>query len=153
SYIQKIAYERSQQGSLVSEERIIDEVRSWYNGYRFSKSNICVYNPFSTLNFMSKREPAAYWYSTGTPSFLIDQLKKHSKSMISLDGTTAREDELMDISSLDNIDLEALMYQTGYFTIQDYNPISKRYHLGLPNEEVRTAFMNSLVKYFTDNID
>ena len=59
----------------------------------------------------------------------------------------------MDISSLENIDLKALMYQTGYFTIQDYNPISKRYYLGLPNKEVRTAFINSLVKHFTENID
>jgi hypothetical protein len=153
SHIQTIANERSQKGSVISEESVLDEVRSWYNGYRFSKSDICVYNPFSTLNFMSKKEVAGYWYTTGTPSFLIDQLKNHCKSMISLDGTTAREDELMDISSLKDIDLEALMYQTGYFTIQDYNPISKRYHLGLPNEEVRTAFMNSLVKHFTDNID
>ena len=152
-HIQKIASKRSEQGSLVSEETIINEVRNWYNGYRFSRSDVCVYNPFSTLNYMSKKEPAGYWYSTGTPSFLIDQLKKHSKSMISLDGTTARDDELMDISSLKDIDLKALMYQAGYFTIQDYNPISKRYFLGLPNEEVRTAFMNSLVRSFTDNID
>lgn len=136
-----------------SKEMVLDEVRVWYNGYRFSKGSLCVYNPFSTLNFMDKKQPAGYWYSTGTPSFLIDQLKKHPKSMVPLDGATAREDELMDISSLEEVDLRALMYQTGYFTIQDYNQISNRYHLGLPNEEVRTAFMNSLVRHFTDNID
>ncbi|MBF5059169.1 ATP-binding protein [Candidatus Neptunochlamydia vexilliferae] len=152
-YIEKIAYERSQEGREISEERIIDEVRSWYNGYRFSRGETCVYNPFSTLNFMSKREPAGYWYSTGTPSFLTDQLKNHSQSIVSLDGTTARGDELMDISSIERISLKALMYQTGYFTIQDYNPLSKRYHLGFPNEEVRTAFMDSLVSHFTDNTD
>lgn len=73
--------------------------------------------------------------------------------MIPLDGAMAREDELTDINSLEEIDLKALMYQTGYFTIQDYNQISNRYRLGLPNEEVRTAFMNSLVKNFTKNID
>ena len=137
----------------VSEEEVFKEVQAWYNGYRFSKSKICVYNPFSTLNFMNRKEAAGYWYSTGTPSFLIDELKKHPKSMISLDGTTAREDELTDITSLEEIDLKALMYQTGYFTIKDYNQISKRYHLGLPNKEVRTAFLNSLVRNFTKNID
>ncbi|MCB1116194.1 MAG: AAA family ATPase [Chlamydiia bacterium] len=136
-----------------SEESIIDELKRWYNGYRFSRGDICVYNPFSTLNFMSKQETAGYWYATGTPSFLIEQLKKGHQSMFSLDGATARKDELMDISSLEDIDLKALMYQTGYFTVQDYNPISKRYHLGLPNEEVRTAFMNSLVKHFTSTVD
>lgn len=69
--------------------------------------------------------------------------------MISLDGTTATEEELMNISFIDGIDLTALMYQTGYFTIKEYNPISKRYHLGLPNEEVRNAFINSLVRNLT----
>ncbi|MCB1082074.1 MAG: PD-(D/E)XK nuclease domain-containing protein, partial [Chlamydiia bacterium] len=73
--------------------------------------------------------------------------------MISLDGAIATEEELMDISSLKEIDLKALMYQTGYFTIRDFNPGSNRYSLCLPNEEVRTAFLNSLVRNFTDNID
>ena len=54
----------------------------------------------------------------------------------------------MDISELDAIDLTALMYQAGYFTIKDYNSISKRYLLGLPNKEVRSAFIKSLVQNF-----
>ncbi|WP_194848080.1 ATP-binding protein [Candidatus Neptunochlamydia vexilliferae] len=147
-HIQKITQERSQQGNPVSEEKVIDEVRNWYNGYRFSEGKTCVYNPFSTLKFMQIKKPKTYWYSTGTPSFLIHQLKNHLESMVSLDGTTATEDELMDISSLEQINLEALMYQTGYFTIKGYNSISNRYLLGLPNEEVRSAFINSLVKNF-----
>lgn len=148
SHINAIAQERGEES-----EAVVQEVRSWYNGYRFSEDVLCVLNPFSTLKFMQIKTPKAYWYSTGTPSFLIEQLKKHPQSMIALDGTTAREDELMDISSLEEIDLKALMYQTGYFTIQGYHQISKRYYLGLPNEEVRTAFLNSLVKHFTENID
>ncbi|MBF5059589.1 ATP-binding protein [Candidatus Neptunochlamydia vexilliferae] len=147
--VKAIAFERGE----TSEEKVFEEVKVWYNGYRFSRTPLCVYNPFSTLNFMSKKETAGYWYSTGTPSFLIDQLKKYPKSMISLDGTTARKDELTDISSLEKIDLKALMYQAGYFTVQDYNPTSKRYYLGLPNKEVRTAFMDSLVEHFTDEVD
>jgi len=152
-HIQFIVENKKDQRSLVTKNTILDDIRAWYNGYRFSRSEICVYNPFSTLNYLDEQEARAYWYRTGTPSFLIDELKNHPKSMVSLDGTTAREDELMDISSLEDIDLKALMYQTGYFTIKEYNSISKRYHLGLPNEEVRSAFINSLVKHFTDNID
>jgi hypothetical protein len=68
--------------------------------------------------------------------------------MVSLDGTTATQEKLMDISSFSQIDIEALMYQTGYFTIKDYNPLSKKYSIGLPNEEVRSAFINSLVQNF-----
>lgn len=147
-YIKDIAKQRSQQKVLISEEALLNEIRNWYNGYRFSEGETCVYNPFSTLKFMQNKRPKTYWYSSGTPSFLIDELKKHPESMVSLDGTTATEEELMDISRLDKIDLTALMYQTGYFTIKDYNSISKRYQLGLPNEEVRSAFINSLVQNF-----
>jgi len=85
---------------------------------------------------MDEKEVKTYWYNSGTPSFLIDGLKKHPKSMIPLEGAIAREDELADISSLEEVDLKALMYQTGYFTIQDYNQISNRYRLAIPNEEV-----------------
>lgn len=151
--IQNIYHERSQSGKNTTEEEILQEVRYWYNGYRFSESEVCVYNPFSTLNFMEDKKSKAYWYSSGTPSFLIDQLKKHPKLMVSLDGAIATEEDLMDISNLDQIDLRALMYQAGYFTIQGYNSISKRYHLGLPNEEVRTAFINSLIKNFAQITD
>ncbi|MCB1115562.1 MAG: AAA family ATPase [Chlamydiia bacterium] len=148
SYIKDIAKTRSQQGNAQSEKEVIDEIRTWYNSYRFSEGDKCVYNPFSTLKFMQNKKPKAYWYSSGTPSFLLNELKKHPESMVSLDGATATEEELMDISSLKEIDLTALMYQTGYFTIKDYHPISKRYHLGLPNEEVRSAFIHSLIKHF-----
>ncbi|MCB1107988.1 MAG: AAA family ATPase, partial [Chlamydiia bacterium] len=148
-HIQSIVENRGkQQGSVVTKDVILDEIRTWYNGYRFSRAETCVYNPFSTLNYLDEQEAKAYWYSTGTPSFLIDELKKHSESMVSLDGTTATQEKLMDISSFSHIDIEALMYQTGYFTIKGYNPISKRYQLGLPNEEVRSAFINSLVQNF-----
>ena len=148
-HLQAIAKERSLLlEEQVTEKEVLEEVRKWYNSYRFSEREICVYNPFSTLNFLQDKKAEGYWYSTGTPSFLIDQLKKHSKSMVSLDGAKATKEELMDISRLDEIDLTALMYQTGYFTIKEYNPISKRYHLGLPNEEVRSAFINPLVQNF-----
>jgi hypothetical protein len=148
-HIQSIVENRNkQQESLVTKESILEEIRTWYNGYRFSREGTCVYNPFSTINYLDEQEAKAYWYSTGTPSFLIDELKKHSESMVSLDGTTATQDKLMDISSFDHVDVEALMYQTGYFTIKDYNPLSKKYSIGLPNEEVRSAFINSLVQNF-----
>ena len=152
-HIESVIQNRKEKGNPTTKNDIFNEIRTWYNGYRFSREETYVYNPFSTLNYMDEKEVKTYWYSSGTPSFLIDELKKHHKSMVPLDGSIAREDELTDISSIEEIDLKALMYQTGYFTIQDYNPISNRYHLGIPNEEVRTAFMNSLVKNFTKNID
>lgn len=101
----------------MTERNILDEVRTWYNGYRFSKENTCVYNPFSKLNFMDEKEAQSYWYSTGTPSFLIDEIKKHPQSVIPLSGTTALKNVLSDISKVDHIKLSALMFQTGFLTI------------------------------------
>jgi len=66
-YIHFIAKERKGHGIPTTEDDILDEVRTWYNGYRFSKGNTCVYNPFSTPNFMDEKEVQSYWYSTGTP--------------------------------------------------------------------------------------
>ena len=149
NHLESILNHRKAQGNPTTKESILNEIRSWYHGYRFSRAEISVYNPFSTLNYMDEKEVKTFWYSSGTPSFLIDELKRHSESMISLDGTTATEEELMNLSFIEGIDLTALMYQTGYFTIKGYNSISKRYHLGLPNEEVRSAFINSLVRDFT----
>ena len=136
----------------VSKDSVMDEMRSWYNGYRFSPAETFVYNPFSTLNYLDGKEAKPYWYSSGTPSFLIDELKKCPNVMVPLDSGTATEEELMDISRFDAIDLMALMYQTGYFTIQGYHPISRRYRLGLPNEEVRSALIHSLVQNFASII-
>lgn len=144
---------RNTSEKYLKEEDVLETIRYWYNGYRFSESEVCVYNPFSTLNFLIDREVKAYWYRTGTPSFLIDQLKKHTHSMVPLDGTTATEEELMDINNLEEIEIKSLMYQTGYFTIKGYNSISKRYNLGLPNEEVRSAFISSLVKNFASIVN
>lgn len=149
AHVHAIVDEKTSQGIPIADQEVYDEIKLWYNGYRFSEASTLVYNPFSTLNFLKNKKPKTYWYSSGTPSFLIDELKKHPKSMISLDGSSANEEELRDISRVDEIDLTALMYQTGYFTIKDYNPISGRYALGIPNEEVRRAFINSLVQNFS----
>ncbi len=144
-HIQAIAEERG-----LGIQNILEEVREWYNGYRFSRSEACVYNPFSTLNFMDEKEPASYWYSSGTPSFLIDQVKKHPQAITSLRGTAALRSTLSDISRFDRINLPALMFQTGYLTIQDYNPEESSYTLDFPNKEVRWAFFNSLLQEFTE---
>jgi len=146
-HVQGVIAHRKKRGINISPEAVFQEIRYWYNGYRFSTKESKVYNPFSTLLYFNSFEAKSYWYSSGSPSFLIDELKKHRLSMVSLDGTTASAEELMDNSCRD-IDLKALMYQTGYFTIKGYNEISKQFLLGLPNEDVRSAFINSLVRDF-----
>lgn len=145
--IQSLAKEKK-----VKEEAIIEEIRAWYNGYRFTEKELTVYNPYSTLRYLSAGNAESYWYSTGTPSFLIDQVKNHPRSIVPLTGITASKAQLLDISDLSHIDLAALMFQTGYLTISDYDTVTKRYRLDFPNQEVTEAFLETLINHFA-NID
>lgn len=149
-YIQDIAKKRSKQRNVVSEESIIDEIRTWYNGYRFSENELSVYNPYSTLRYFSTKKAESYWYSSGTPSFLIDEAKKYPQSVVPLRGTSALKSTLSDISRFDRIHLAALMFQTGYLTIRGYNPEENSYDLDFPNKEVKEAFFNSLLQEFAE---
>ena len=141
-HISQIAKDRG------SKKTILDEIKLWYNGYRFSESSALVYNPFSTLSFLSKGKFKSYWFRTGTPHFLIDQIRKVPESSIQLSGCLATESELIDHQTPDYIDLKALMWQTGYLTICDYDPKTEIYQLDFPNKEVRKAFFDSLLKEF-----
>ncbi|MEM7175867.1 MAG: AAA family ATPase, partial [Chlamydiota bacterium] len=132
------------------ESHILDEVGEWYNGYRFTEEEVSVYNPYSTLRFLSEHKPQGYWYSTGTPSFLIDQVKKHPQSFVALKGLKVSKPMLSDIGKLDRIDLAALMFQTGYLTIKDYEEKQSAYFLDFPNKEVHDAFFDSLLQEFAE---
>ncbi|MEM7176012.1 MAG: AAA family ATPase, partial [Chlamydiota bacterium] len=132
----------------MNEQKILEEIREWYNGYSFCEEAPAVYNPFSTLRFFKSKKPQSYWYATGTPSFLIEQVKKHPQSIIPLKGAQALKSELSDINQLDNIDLVPLMFQTGYLTITDHREEENSYTLDFPNREVQEAFFNTLLKDF-----
>ncbi len=144
-HIQEIAKKRG-----MKEPAILDEIRKWYNGYRFTEEEATVYNPYSTLRFLSEHKPQSYWYSTGTPSFLIDQVKKHPQSVVELKGLKVSKAMLSDISKLERIDLAALMFQTGYLTIKNYEEKQNAYFLNFPNKEVYDAFFDSLLQEFAE---
>ena len=147
-HVQAITQERNQQGQPSTEEEIFEEIKDWYNGYRFSEEAIYVYNPFSTLNYLSKKKPSSYWYATGTPAFLLEQVKKYPSDLVPLSGIKAEKDELTSSGSIEEVDLKALMFQTGYLTIEEYSETTQYYQLGFPNQEVREAFTKSLIKHF-----
>ncbi|MBI3211717.1 MAG: ATP-binding protein [Simkania negevensis] len=150
SHIQKIVEERTKNGEKVNERQIIEEMRKWYNGYKFSSEGTPVYNPHSTLSFLDTGTAQSYWFRTGTPSFLIDQIRKVPQSAVQLSGIMATATELLDILDLNRMNLKALMWQTGYLTIQKYDSTTKLYILDFPNQEVRQAFFESLLQEFAE---
>lgn len=130
-----------------SEEETLSEIKKWYDGYRFSFRGKDIYNPYSLLNLMMKMDFSDYWVMSGTPSLLLEQLKKFNVDIEPLLHARCKE------SALSGFDLEnpspiALFFQTGYLTIKDYDRNSRLYTLGLPNEEVKAGFLEYLLPHY-----
>ena len=115
-----------------------------YDGYHFSKSCADIYNPFSLFNAFDAKEYKNYWFSTGTPTFLIDILKRADFDVRSLEGVEAT-DEQFDAPTEQITSPIPVLYQSGYLTIKGYDPAFQIYRLAYPNGEVRKGFIESLL--------
>jgi len=120
-------------------------IRDWYNGYNW-RGMEKVYNPFDILLLFFNREFDAYWFETGTPSFLIRTLAERRIGSPSLDGMLGSS-ALLSKFDVDDMATEALLFQTGYLTIAGVEDLggSPVYRLGYPNREVRQSLNESLL--------
>lgn len=133
-------------------DEALSELQHHYDGYHFSGRGVDVYNPYSLFNTLASNEFDDYWFSTGTPTFLIDLLQEKHLDMLDLDDITATADRF-DTPTEKIIDPVPVLYQSGYLTIKAYNRRSKIFKLGFPNTEVKTGFSNSLFRYYApDNL-
>ena len=124
-----------------------DEIRGWYNGYGWLGDEP-VYNPFDILLLFRRRKFDAWWFETGTPAFLVETLFKRRVSSLALDEMFGSAD-LLSTFDVDDIATEALLFQTGYLTIQGEEDLGGEplYRLGYPNREVRQSLNRSLLRY------
>lgn len=128
----------------LSKEECVNQLEQMYDGYHFYENSEGVYNPFSLLNALKKQDFSLYWFSTGTPTFLIKKLQESTMNYMDLsNGVEATAQELQDYRS-DNPNPVPLFYQTGYLTIKGYDREFGVYLLKYPNNEVKYAFINSL---------
>lgn len=127
----------------------VSKLAEMYDGYHFSYNSEGVYNPFSLLNSLQDRSFGMYWFSTGTPTFLVDRLRESGFDAKNFTSDEYYEDEssLTDYR-IDNENPVPLFYQTGYLTIKDYDSEFRSYALGYPNEEVKYGFLKSLAPYY-----
>ncbi|MDR1724217.1 MAG: ATP-binding protein [Tannerella sp.] len=130
-------------------ERLIERIRYWYDGYTWD-GKTHVYNPFSTLNFFEMKRFRDYWFNSGTPTYLIEQLKKRDEAVLIMNPVTVNENKF-DSFDPENIDNIALMLQSGYLTVKDIQikDETPEYTLGVPNEEVKNSMMTYLVSLFS----
>jgi Holliday junction resolvase-like predicted endonuclease len=134
------------------EDTDLEKVKEWYNGYNFLKDD--VYNPFDLLKFIKNDfNFSNYWFATGTPTFLIKLIEKNSYFLPKLSNLVVGEN-LLDSFDIENIDLEVILYQSGYLTIDkvQLTPFETiEYKLKLPNKEVKMSFNDMIINYITNN--
>ena len=128
-----------------------DGIRTWYNGYNWLGDDK-VYNPFDILLLFAERKFGAYWFETGTPTFLLELLVKRGVGSLALENMRGG-DALLSTFDVDHIATEALLFQTGYLTIQAEEDRSghRFYRLGYPNREVRQSLNECLLNRLTDD--
>ncbi len=128
----------------LSLDATLAELRVWYNGYKFHQDAPTVYNPVSLMKCLVNEDFKNYWFETGTPTFLLDMLKRKP---IDLDNLEVDENAF---STYDPIALEPLplLVQTGYLTIRKAEQVgdARYYTLGYPNLEISQSFSYWLLR-------
>ncbi len=136
----------------VSKEQAIAMLKANYDGYHFSKSMEDVYNPFSLLQALKNQDLGAYWFSSGTPTFLLEQMKRFGVKPEDVKRQEAWSSSF-DAPTEGMTSILPLLYQSGYLTIKGYNRNIDRYVLDIPNGEVHLGIMNSMLPYVMSNRD
>ena len=134
-----------------SREMMIAKLKENYDGYHFSKKSPDVFNPYSLLNCFSKKELGAFWFSSGTPTYLINMLRQFGVLPTEIAPTEA-------VSSSFNAPTEnmktitPLLYQSGYVTIKGYDPETRIYTLDIPNKEIKVGLFDNLLPNYVDGV-
>ncbi len=141
----------------VSYDEMLSRLTEYYDGYHFSEDSEDIFNPFSLIIAMSKQKLGNYWFGSGTPSYIINVMRKFHVGIREIELKSASVDDF-DVSPEQMSSALPLLYQSGYLTIKKYSPITGRFILDYPNKEVRLGMFNSLAPNYlsptkTDNSD
>ena len=128
---------------------LCNRLREYYDGYHFTYNSIGIYNPFSLLNTFKYREFGSYWFETGTPTYLVELLKKHHYD---LERMAHEETSAAVLNSIDSTSDNPIpvIYQSGYLTIKGYDEEFGIYSLGFPNREVEEGFIKFLLPFYAN---
>ncbi len=121
-------------------EALMNKVRIWYNGYSWNGVDR-LYNPFSLLRFLDAQAFQNFWFETGTPTFLVKEMRKHHYYDIEQAEASPEQLTSFHAGALDPI---SVLFQTGYLTIDHFDKTFRQYILRYPNEEVRFSMQQHL---------
>lgn len=140
AYIERLAVSQE-----MSKEETLQKLKEKYDGYHFTWPSPDIYNPFSLLNAFANDELNNYWFGSGTPTYLIEMLRKFHVLPSQLGGSMQAMAADFDAPTEKMEGIVPLLYQSGYFTIKDYNKLAELYTLDIPNGEIRIGLMRSLL--------
>ncbi|SEN00992.1 Predicted AAA-ATPase [bacterium A37T11] len=132
-YIDRLAEKKNK-----SKAEILADIKYWYNGYSWDGKTF-VYNPYSVLLLFEKSLYRPFWYSTGTPTFLLKLLNTGTNLETVLKDAIGVPDTFTDGQTIEKLNSIGLMFQAGYLTIKSFDEEESSYDLQIPNEEVRKA--------------
>ena len=137
----------------LTREKTIEMLKYNYDGYHFTWPSPDIFNPYSLLNCFSKEKIGAYWFGSGTPTFLIEMMRKFEVLPSSIGNIYAKQSSF-DAPTENMTSIIPLLYQSGYVTIKDYDKELKLYNLDIPNKEISIGLYESLLpNYVTTEID
>ena len=131
-------------------EETLEKLKTNYDGYHFTWPSPDIFNPYSLLNCFSKGKLGAYWFASGTPTYLINMMNKFKVLPTSLKPMFAKE-SAFDAPTENLKAITPLLYQSGYLTIKDYEYETDLYTLDLPNQEIKVGLLESLLPNYLDD--
>ena len=131
-------------------EETITKLTDQYDGYHFTWPSPDVFNPFSLLTCFAKEELDSYWFGSGTPTYLINMMRKYDFLPTDLGENTWVAKQDFDAATETMTNIMPLLYQSGYMTIKNYDKMSRLYELALPNNEIRVGLFGSLLPHYLD---
>lgn len=134
----------------LSYEDCVSALKKRYDGYCFSYGTEMMYNPFSLLNVFDGKQFEDYWFATGTPTFLVNELKRADYNIPDLDGNVEMNSAFLSDYRAGVDSIIPVLFQSGYLTIKGYDKEYKMYLLGFPNEEVRYGFLYNLLPEYSN---
>ena len=133
----------------IGRDDAIQALKHRYDGYHFCWPSPDIFNPFSLLNAFAKQKIEDYWFGSGTPTYLIEMLKKFN-TLPSEIGRMECLASQFDAPTDRLTNVIPLFYQSGYLTIKEGDPEFQTYLLDIPNQEVRLGLMQSLLPYYVE---
>ena len=136
-----------------SVEKTLETLKKKYDGYCFASSGEHVYNPFSLLNVLAKKNYGYYWFETATPTYLVNYIKRKQEFIPEFDkDLSIGVNAVQDFRYNDDDAIVPLLFQSGYLTIKKYLTSANLLRLGYPNEEVRFGFLEELTPHYSSRL-